>query len=638
MAETKYACRPQDDLYTAVNGEWLKTAVIPDDRSSIGGFNTLDVNVEKLLMDDFEAFRTGAKPTPEVMDLAVKIYSKALDTETREKTGFSPIVDDLKYLEGIHTLEDLSSKAYEISVEHGFSLPFAIGIDVDAKDSDHHVLTVSSQSTILPDTTYYQDREHSGADALLKVWADMARELLTEVGIYSESEVERLIEGALKFDETLSTMVKSSVEWADYIASYNPSTVAELSAQMPGFDLAGYLDRRYPGHGEKVIVADPRFFKEFTKLLTPESIEEYTCWARVFKVLGAAPYASERSRVTAGSFRRTLHGIKKAPELNKYAYQTANSVQSQAIGIYYGRTYFGEEAKKDIVAIVKDIIQAYKERIATKDWLSPATREKAQLKLSTLVLKLGYPEDVPEEYKLFKVEDDSSLMEAMLGITKTARAYSDSLLLKDVDRSLWGMPGHMVNACYNPTSNDLTFPAAILQAPFYSIEQSRAENLGGIGCVIGHEISHAFDNNGAQCDEKGNINNWWTEEDYKNFQARTQAEIEQMDHLPTAGEYTNGQLIVSESIADNGGMAAALQAAHSEGVTDLKPFFENWGKIWCQKAEESTERYLLKIDVHAPHYWRANIQPRNFQEWYDAFDVKPGDGMYLAPEKRVSIW
>ena len=213
-----------------------------------------------------------------------------------------------------------------------------------------------------------------------------------------------------------------------------------------------------------------------------------------------------------------------------------------------------------------------------------------------------------------------------------------SKLYKDVDRSEWPMPGHMVNACYNPSSNDITFPAAILQAPFYSIKQSRSENLGGIGAVIGHEISHAFDNNGAKCDENGNLNNWWTDEDFKRFEERTHARIEEFDGIELPQGKVNGAFIVSENIADNGGMAVTLEMMSHLKDADYQAYFRNWARVWCMKARPEYLQLLIAVDVHGPAELRANMQPRNFPEWYEAFGVTDKDKMYLAPDKRVVIW
>ena len=211
-------------------------------------------------------------------------------------------------------------------------------------------------------------------------------------------------------------------------------------------------------------------------------------------------------------------------------------------------------------------------------------------------------------------------------------------LLKPVDRTEWDMPGHMVNACYNPSSNDITFPAAILQKPFYSLQQSVSENLGGIGAVIGHEISHAFDNNGANFDENGNLKNWWTEEDFKAFKDKTKDMIEQFDGIEFHGGKVNGELVVSENIADNGGMGVTLEIMHGLEAPDYKAYFMNWARVWCMKAKEEFIQLLLSNDVHSPAVLRANMSPRNFSEWYKAFGVTENDGMYIPPEKRISIW
>lgn len=236
------------------------------------------------------------------------------------------------------------------------------------------------------------------------------------------------------------------------------------------------------------------------------------------------------------------------------------------------------------------------------------------------------------------VDNNKSLYEIMGDISKAKNIYNIKELGKPVNRKEWLMPGHMVNACYNPYTNDITFPAAILQEPFYSLKQTRAQNLGGIGTVIGHEISHAFDNNGAQCDERGNLNNWWTEEDYNKFKDLTQKMIEEFDGIEMAGGKVNGKLIVSENIADNGGVGCALQIESQEENPDFKAFFMQFAKIWCMKMRPEYEQLLLSVDVHAPHKLRANIQPRNFKEWYEAFDVKPSDEMYIEPSKRLNIW
>ena len=271
-------------------------------------------------------------------------------------------------------------------------------------------------------------------------------------------------------------------------------------------------------------------------------------------------------------------------------------------------------------------------------FLADSTKEEAIKKLSTIVVKMGYPDTIREIWTKLKFEESDSLYDAVMTINGIRRKDQLDKLYIEVDRSEWVMPGHMVNACYNPNSNDITFPAAILQKPFYSLAQSVSENLGGIGAVIGHEISHAFDTNGAKFDEKGNLKDWWLEEDFKAFEELTKAMTEQFDGIPFHGGKVSGELTVSENIADNGGMGVTLEIMHTLPDADFKAYFANWARIWCMKAKEEMIQLLLARDVHAPAPIRANIPPRNFSEWYDAFDVTDKDQMYIAPDKRISIW
>ena len=333
-----------------------------------------------------------------------------------------------------------------------------------------------------------------------------------------------------------------------------------------------------------------------------------------------------------------ISGIPAMTAVEKFAYQLASGMYSEPVGLYYGEKYFGEEAKKDITEIVHQIVDTYKSRIKNNDFLEEATKEKAILKLSTMGVKMGYPDKVDEKYDLLVFDEDQSLFDIVTSLRNIRYANQLSDLTKPVNREEWAMPGHMVNACYNPFVNDITFPAAILQAPFYSLKQTRSENLGGIGAVIGHEISHAFDSNGAKCDENGNINNWWTKEDTKRFNKKINAMIKEFDGIELPWGKVNGKFIVSENMADNGGMAVTLDIMSRTEGASYEEYFMNWARVWCIKAKPEYLQLLLSLDVHGPAVLRANMQPRNFTEWYDTFKVKKTDKMYLAPSKRVIIW
>lgn len=629
--------RIQDDLYHAVNDVWLKQATIPDDRPTAGGFAELDQGVEKTLMADFRDFASEKKSCdiPEMKN-AISLYRMLLKQEKRNEEGIKPLLPLLHEIESIKTVEELNRRAKELSLLN-MDLPFNFGVEPDMKDATKHSFIVVGPDIILPDTSYY-DEKNPAKEKLLALWSDMVRKLLRFTDLSSEDQ-ERYLQDALAFDALVAKKVKSQLEWANYADNYNPMPTKEVCNYVAPFDLASLLKDLY---GEKmpkeIIVYDPKAIREMKDYFSGKTFPLYLHWAYIRTLIRTSSFLSEEISEIGTSYRRALTGVKKDPVLEKRAYQTVSRNFSEPIGVYYGRTYFGEAAKKDVIEMVKKIIGMYKKRMAENAFLKESTKEKAILKLDTIVIKMGYPDKIDPYYASLTVDENDTLLEAMRKLTKCHILHNLVKLNLPVDRTEWGMPGHLVNACYNPSSNDITFPAAILQKPFYSLQQSVSENLGGIGAVIGHEISHAFDNNGAQFDEKGNLADWWTKEDYAAFQSLTKRMIEEFDGIDYCGGKVNGELIVSENIADNGGMGVTLGIMHTLEHPDFQSYFRNWGRIWCMKAKEEYVRLLLTNDVHAPTQLRANMQPRNFPEWYAAFDVKEGDGMYLAPEKRVTIW
>ena len=635
--EKNMKTRIQDDLYQAVNGEWIEKAVIPEDRPTAGGFAELDENVEKILRGDFADFASGKKalPSKEVGE-AVKLYSLYLDAKRRNEEGLKPLLPGLSKILSIHSVEDLNAHAKEFELK-GITLPFSSGVTEDMKDATKHCFVLMGPSIILPDTTYYEEGNDTGKQ-LLALYSQSLAELLKLTPL-SEAEQKLYLEDTLKFDALVAKQVKSQLEWANYVNNYNPKSLAEVAKDLAPFDFKGFLKQIYGDEApETIVVFDPKAIENFSSYFSEENLPLYLHWAYTRYLVSGAKLCSESAHALATSFRRALLGVEKDPVLEKQAYQFSSQFFSDSIGMYYGAAYFGEEAKKDVVDMVKQIIETYKKRMARNSFLKEATREKAILKLSTIEIKMGYPDKIDPFYATLKVDPSLSLFENAQVLQRKLNQRNWDKLHKDVDRSEWGMPGHMVNACYNPSMNDITFPAAILQKPFYGLDQSREENLGGIGAVIGHEISHAFDNNGASFDETGSLANWWTPEDYSAFQSLTKKMIEEFDGIEYFGGKVNGELTVSENIADNGGMGVTLEIMSTIPHADYQAYFKNWAKVWCMKAKPQYIQYLLINDVHSPAGLRANMQPRNFSEWDRAFDVKEGDGMYLSPEKRVSIW
>ena len=629
--------RIQDDLYLHVNKEWMDKAVIPDDKPRIGGFSDLDDGVEDLLIADFNKMADGKKKCPDAnVKKAVELYKLVKNTDKRNADGIAPVMGRLGRIEALNSLADFNS-ALKDSVLSGINLPFDMGVEVDFKDSLHHCVMLTGPRAILPDVTYYKPEMEQQKNALLGVWQGMVAQLLKFTDL-SEEQQATYIQDALAFDAIIATLVKSSEEWSDYPAIYNPMSVDEVAKLLAPVDFAALLKDLFGNLPDKVIVAEPRFLNGFATLFNADNFIKYKHWAYVTELVASTSFLSEQLRQIGATYSNVLSGVAALPTIEKQAYRIASSVYAEPVGIYYGATYFGEKAKADVVDIVKEIIETYKARVARNDFLTEQTKAKAIKKLGTIVIKMGYPDKCNELYDKLVFDANGSLFAAMESVRRIRMIDNIGKLYKDVDRTEWPMPGHMVNACYNPSSNDITFPAAILQAPFYSIKQSRSENLGGIGAVIGHEISHAFDNNGAKCDENGNLNNWWTDEDFKRFEERTHAMIEEFDGIELPQGKVNGTFIVSENIADNGGMAVTLEMMKHVKNADYQAYFRNWARVWCMKARPEYLQLLLSVDVHGPAELRANMQPRNFTEWYEAFNVTDKDGMYLAPEKRVIIW
>ena len=629
--------RIQDDLFHAVNGEWLKTAVIPDDRPTAGGFAELDQNVEKLMMADLSAFAKGEKTSdiPE-MKYAIELYKKALDVQERNEKGISPVLPLLEKIRGLKRPQDLNEQAADFLLD-GIRLPLQIFVDTDMKDATRHALNLMGPDIILPDTTYYEEGNPAGQQ-LLQIFSGMAAAALAKTPL-SEAEQQEYLADTMAFDALVAKKVKSQVEWADYVAMYNPMDLDQAAACARPFDLKKVLTDLFADDAPSVvIVTDPRALQEMNSYFSEETFRKYVHWSYVRTLLDHTELLSEELYSIGTTYRRALLGVPTDPTLEKRAYQVVSQIYSDPLGVYYGRTYFGEEAKKDVVSLVKKVIETYKLRVRKNDFLSEATKDKAILKLSTITIKMGYPDAVHPFFSTLVFGEEDSYFDIRKKLSRIRLQFELDQLTRPVDRTRWGMPGHMVNACYNPFVNDITFPAAILQKPFYSIHQSISENLGGIGAVIGHEISHAFDNNGSKFDENGNLANWWTEEDFKAFNERTKDMIDQFDGIPFHGGKVNGELVVSENIADNGGLGVTLEIMHTLPDPDFQAYFINWAKVWCLKAKDEYIQLLLASDVHSPNELRANMAPRNFNEWYEAFDVVSTDKMYIAPEKRISIW
>lgn len=629
----------KDDFYEYVNGAWLETAEIPEDKPATGGFQDLVDEIDRLLMKEFEDFSQHPETIPpgRLQD-AVAYYDLAKDYESRDRLGATPLRPLLERVTALENLEDLNRQLVDWVLE-GLPLPFDVDVDQDMKNTRFNTFFAGPAGTILPDKTYY-DEDNVQGPQLLEAFGTMTRAVLEKLD-YSKEQAATIVSEALAFDRLIVPHVRSSEENADYSKNYNPRTFDEFTKYSQFFDLRSLTLGLIGQEPEKIIVTEPDYFTALDEIANPTTFPLMKSWLLIQVALAFTGYLSEELRVLGGTYSRQLSGATAPKPQDKAAFYLANGRFSQVVGEYYGRKYFGPKAKADVEHMVKEMIAIYQERLEHNTWLSEATCQKAIVKLGTLGIHVGYPEKIPAFYDRFHTKPKSEGGTLVGNARRFARIVREDRFSKygqAKDREEWEMSAATVNAYYHPFLNVIVFPAAILQAPFYSLEQSKSANYGGIGAVIAHEISHAFDNNGAKFDEFGNMNNWWTEADLAQFENLSQAMIAEFDGLPYAEGKVNGTLTVSENIADAGGLSCALAAAKKEDQVSLEDFFTNWAKIWRSKARPQYEQLLLAIDVHAPAKLRGNIQLQNIDDFYTTYAINEQDGMYLAPEKRVHIW
>lgn len=627
----------QEDFYQAVNGQWAETAVIPDDKPRTGGFSDLADEIEDLMLTTTDAWLAGEHvPNDAILENFVKFHRLVADYDKRDQVGVAPALDLIEEYKALGSFAEFASKVADYEL-NGKPNQFPFSVAPDFMNAQLNVLWAEAPGLILPDTTYYAKDNDKGKE-LLAIWRGMQEELLPKFG-FSHEEAKDLLDKVITLDKQLADYVLSREEYSEYAKLYHPYDWAEFTKLVPELPLDNIFTVILGEVPDKVVVPEERFWTEFAAdYYSEKNWELLKAWLVLTAAGAYHAYLTDEIRVLSGVYSRALSGTPQAMDKKKAAYYLAQGPFNQALGLWYAGEKFSPEAKADVEHKVAKMIEVYKSRLETADWLAPATREKAITKLNVITPHIGYPEKLPETYAKKVIDDKLSLVENAQNLAKISIAHSWSKWNKPVDRSEWHMPANMVNAYYDPQQNQIVFPAAILQAPFYSLSQSSSANYGGIGAVIAHEISHAFDTNGASFDEHGSLKNWWTDEDYAAFKERTDKIVEQFDGLDSYGAKVNGKLTVSENVADLGGVACALEAAQSEPDFSARDFFINFATIWRMKAREEFMQMMASIDVHAPGQWRTNVTLTNFDEFHQEFNIKEGDPMWRAPEDRVIIW
>lgn len=638
-SEELAASRLQDDFYNAINGEWIKASEIPGDKPVIGGFGDLSDDVEDTLIADLDKMLAEGKDTQDdELGNMLAFYKMAQDTEHRNEEGAAPIVTILEEIYAIPDLTQFNANLSEYTLS-GLGVPFTPSVMADMKDAVNNALYLTSPTLGLPDKSYYEAGNEVGQQ-LLPIYEQMLTQLFALTG-KSEEESLQMAKDAIAFETIVASYSKSAQESSVIKDMYNPVSMEELSGFSTNIDFTSYLSTLLGGTPDQIIVTNMDYFEHLDEVINEETFPLMKNYMAAQLLNATSNYLSEDFRVAGMTMAMIMSGQTEISDAEKSAFRNATALFDPILGDYYGRTYFGEDAKQDVMQMIENMIQVYKERLLTNDWLSETTTEQAIRKLDAITLKIGYPDQVPEIYSSFVVnsyDKGGSFFSNMMDFSRIASKDNLAKYDQPVDKTIWNMSADTVNALYSFTDNSICFPAAILQGSFYDLNRSASENYGAIGSVIAHEITHAFDSNGSQYDEYGNLNNWWTEEDYTKFEEKTNHMVDLFDGIEYAGGTVDGLLTVTENVADAGGVSCALEVVKGLSDGDLVAFFNSYATIWQMKATPEYEQLLLTTDVHAPNKLRTNIQVSNLEEFHETFDVNEGDQMYVAPEKRVSIW
>jgi predicted metalloendopeptidase len=638
---------PRRDFYDYANGGWLSRAEIPPDEAYYGITQELQDRTRTELIGLLDRLATSDEiPVGSDEWKAVQLYAQAKDIKTRNAQGIAPIEPELEAIDAIASLDDLYAfvqKAFLTSYAYGF---YGISGNPDLADSSVYAAWYSGPSLGLPNRDYYWEDSPEN-EATRVAYRTMNAALLGYTG-YGEDQAQDAAERVYEFEKRLAEPTLGPEDFNDPQNYYHPRPVSDLEAANPRFDWPAFLKSIGQPDLKTVVVTEEKYLDSIDDILESTDLETIKDYLKVQVLQGTASELSEEMGKTAFDFYGTfLNGVEEQRPIDERALGDVNGSLGFAVGKLYVDEYFPPEAKAAIEDLVQHLIAATGTRIQNLSWMSAETKETALAKLDAMGVKVGYP-DKWQTYEAVNIEE--SLAATMLSASLAEADRDLARIGKPVDRSEWAMLPQEINAYYDPTNNEIVFPAGILQAPFYDYQADLAYNYGDIGATIGHEITHAFDQSGSQFDAEGNLSNWWTDEDRARFEAltaRVATQYSAIEVLP--GVFVNGDLTIGENIADMGGLQIAYDALHQalkesgdpsliEGLTPDERFFVSFAFSWVEKARPEAIETQVATNRHAPNSVRAVQPSRNMDVFFTTFGIEPGDPMYLPPEERVVIW
>ena len=638
--------RPQDDFYNYVNGGWMKTAKIPSDKSTWGSFNQLREDTDNNAMNILkEILKSKYAPGTEGQKIQA-LYTTYTDWNKRNALGISPIKSDLDKVDAIKNLKDFQQYIDQATLT-GDNPFYGWGAGADMKNSKMNAVYLGGPRLGLGKDFYQKENE-----ANTKILAQYKTYITTLLGVIGYQNSAAVAQNLLDFEKKMAKTLLTNEQGRDANLRYNPKNVSELPALVKNVDLPDYL-KTVGVNTDKVIIGEINYYKNLDSFINQENLPLIKDFLK-YKIIAsnASSLDQKLDEIQFNFYSKTLQGQQEQRPMDKRGLSFVNGIVGEAFGKLYVEKYFPAEAKAEMVVLVDYVKKAFANRIKGLEWMSPVTKDKALEKLNKFTVKVAYPDNWKDYSKLTLKSDadGGTLYDNLQAVSKWQYQKGLDKIGKAVDKTEWGMTPQTVNAYYSSSNNEIVFPAAILQPPFFNFKADAAVNFGGIGAVIGHEISHGFDDSGSRFDGDGNLNNWWTDQDRKKFEEATQKLAAQYDaYEPVKGSHVNGKFTMGENIGDLGGVNVAYDALQLylkdkgnpgkiSGLTQDQRFFMSWATVWRTLSTEQYKVNQVKTDPHSPGEYRAYGPLVNVDAFYKAFDIKPGDKHYKKPEDRIKIW
>ena len=632
----------KEDFYQYATGGWQKNHPLKPEYSRYGSFDVLRENNEIRLNELFQGLSSVKAEKGSVQQKISDLYAMGLDSTRLNAEGVNPVKPYLDALESVKDVESYVRAMADIEL-HGDGGCWGVYAESDMTDNSNTVLYITQSGLALGNRDYYLLAENA---ELREGYLNFLKKIFTLAG---DEKAEQKAKDAFDFQMTIAEPSWSMIQQRDIEARYNPMTPEQLYKEYPALRFDAYLDAMGIPAQSKIILEQPSYFKALNRIVAKTNPRVLRHYLQAQLLSGACGYISDDfTDASFDFFSAQMSGIKEQKPRWKRAMQAPNSILGEAVGEMYVAKYFPEKDKQKMLQIVKNIQKGLSEHVATLDWMSEQTKARAQEKLSSFIVKIGYP-DKWKDYSTLEIDAQKSYYQNLREASLWSMRDNLSKLGRPVDKTEWGMTPQTVNAYYNPTTNEICFPAGILQPPFFNPDADDAVNYGAIGVVISHEMTHGFDDQGRLFDKDGNLNNWWTEEDAASFKAKADKLVAQFDAVQIQdGLYANGSATLGENIADQGGLRIAFTAMKNsfagkepkpiDGFTAEQRFYLAYAILWGQNITPQECARLTLLDVHSLGRNRVNVSLRNLQDFFDAFDIKEGDKMFRPEEERVVIW